>query len=350
MTLPLLPEPARPETLASGSDLARSLLFTPLRNFKNGISDGWNAFWFQPADSSPLTLIRIGTGLLLFYSQIVWALSSPSFFGPSAWLSAAANESIRTSAWAVSPLWLVENNPALLCLTHLTAIISALLLTVGLYSRAAAVLSFLLTAAFANRNPAALYGFDQVLGLLTLYLCVHPGHDRLSLDQQRTRRTAQPSVSAGIALRLIQLHLCLLYAVAGLSKLKGAAWWSGVAFWGAVGSADYQTIDLTWLVHWPLLINLLTHLVLAWEVSYCVLIWNRLWRPVVLSLAAAVHLGIGLCFGMMPFGLAMLVANVAFVTSNCRVGRATVTSAGWVERPTCISLRDGPVTRAGGSR
>ena len=33
----------------------------------------------------------------------------------------------------------------------------------------------------------------------------------------------------------------------------------------------------------------------------------------VLAMAAPVHLGIGLAMGMMEFGLAMLVANLAFV-------------------------------------
>ena len=39
----------------------------------------------------------------------------------------------------------------------------------------------------------------------------------------------------------------------------------------------------------------------------------RLTRRVFLATAVAVHLGIGLAMGMMEFGLAMIVANMAFV-------------------------------------
>jgi hypothetical protein len=115
-------------------------------------------------------------------------------------------------------------------------------------------------------------------------------------------------------MRLIQLHLCLIYLVAGLAKLKGAAWWSGVAFWGAIGNLEYQTLDMTWLVEWPMIVSLLTVTALAWEISYAALVWNRWTRPLVLAFGVMVHAGIGVCFGMMTFGLSMIVANVAFVS------------------------------------
>ena len=37
-----------------------------------------------------------------------------------------------------------------------------------------------------------------------------------------------------------------------------------------------------------------------------------------LLLAIPLHLGIGLCMGMLEFGLVMLIANLAFVESESR--------------------------------
>jgi hypothetical protein len=48
--------------------------------------------------------------------------------------------------------------------------------------------------------------------------------------------------------------------------------------------------------------------------AFCVLVWPRLTRPLVLAIAAGVHLGIGVFLGMWTFGLAMIIANVAFVS------------------------------------
>jgi uncharacterized membrane protein YphA (DoxX/SURF4 family) len=324
-----------------------------IRNYLQSLSEQilsvWNRFWFQPADCAPLSVIRIATGLLLFYSHIVWAMNSESFFGPESWLSADAASAIQSGSSSYSFLWLVDSLPGVISVVHVGALLIALLLIIGYYSRAAAIAAFVMTISFANRNPTALYGFDQVLGFLTLYLSINPGEGRLSLTSWLRRRkhicSVTVSTSANVALRLMQSHLCLLYLVSGLSKLKGLTWWSGVAFWGAVGNLEYQTVDLTWMVDWPIAINLLTYTVLVWEISYCFLVWNRWLRPIVIVMAIPVHLGIAVCFGMITFGLAMLVANLAFV------GPALIEEA-----LSCIgsgrASRGGiqPITRAGARR
>ena len=302
-----------------------------LRGLTHALVDGWNRFWFSLADPAPLAVIRIAIGLLLVYSHAVWALNSDGFFGAASWLNSESVSAIQAGGYSVSALWWVDDSLTLVAIVHGVALVNALLLTFGLWSRVAAPVAFLLTASFANRNPAALYGFDQVLGFVTLYLCVNPGHGWLSVDRWREFRrrekdagshgvrdseivVSRPSVSANIATRLIQLHLCLIYLVAGLAKLKGAAWWSGVAFWGAIGNLEYQTLDMTWLVDWPMVVSLLTVAALAWEISYAALVWHRWTRPLVLAFGVMVHAGIAVCFGMMTFGLAMIVANIAFVS------------------------------------
>src|SRR5439155_26318436 len=122
--------------------------------------------------------------------------------------------------------------------------------------------------------------------LLTLYLSIGPSGAAFSLDRllaryrlaQQTRpddlpvvrgQASSPSVSANIAVRLIQMHMCLIYFFAGTSKLLGAAWWDGTAIWMALANHEYQSADLTWLAHVPLLVNLLTHLATIWELSFC---------------------------------------------------------------------------------
>jgi uncharacterized membrane protein YphA (DoxX/SURF4 family) len=295
------------------------------RSLLTATADGWNRFWFTPSHPATLSVIRIATGTLLFYSHMVWALNSSSFFGKTSWLNGPATDVLRGDGYGFSLLTLIDGQPAAMFAVHALALTASLCLAIGCCSRVAAFATFVLTISFANRNPAALYGFDQILGFLTLYLTVNPGHGWLSVDVWRARRRQQrrpsprpsalgPQPSVTIATRLIQLHLCLLYFVAGIAKLKGATWWSGVAFWGAIGNQEYQTVDLTVLVHWPVIINLLTHVTLAWEISYSFVVWNRWLRPFVLALAVAVHSGIGLCFGMMTFGMIMIVANLAFVS------------------------------------
>jgi hypothetical protein len=104
--------------------------------------------------------------------------------------------------------------------------------------------------------------------------------------------------------------------------MRGELWWDGSALWFALANAEYQSLNLTWLVHTPWLLALLTHVTVFWETFYCFLVWPKLTRPICLALAVGVHLGIAICLGMPTFGLAMLIGNLAFVPPD--VVRAVV--------------------------
>jgi hypothetical protein len=124
----------------------------------------------------------------------------------------------------------------------------------------------------------------------------------------------------------MQLHLCVIYLFSGLGKATGETWWDGSAMWLAVANYEYQSIDLTWLAAWPAVLSFFAHLTVAWELSYPALVWPRLTRPLVVALAIPIHLGIALFLGMMTFGLAMIIANLAFVSPwviRVMVGRGT---------------------------
>jgi uncharacterized membrane protein YphA (DoxX/SURF4 family) len=203
---------------------------------------------------------------------------------------------------------------------HLLALVVLFLLMIGLFSRTMAVLGFLITVSYANRiTPGAFFGLDTINCMLALYLMLGPCGARYSVDRLlRMRRGAAIdiplSTAANLAIRLIQVHMCVIYLFSGMGKLRGESWWHGGAVWMSVANLEYQTLDMTWLADHPLLINFLTHLIVFWELSYCVLIWPRLTRPWMLMLAVFVHAGIIFALGMPTFGLVMLIGNLAFIS------------------------------------
>ena len=71
---------------------------------------------------------------------------------------------------------------------------------------------------------------------------------------------------------------------------------------------------MTWMVRFPALIALVTHATLFWELGYCALIWPKRTRPVMLASAVILHGGIAFCMGMITFGLAMIFANMSFIS------------------------------------
>lgn len=292
---------------------------TFVREAVSSTANGWNQFWFNPADPTTLCLIRVLAGLMLFYTHAVWTLDLDAFFGEQSWLSSAVIAQANQDGYSWSVLsWC--RHPTALWGMHFVALTTFALLTIGLWTRAAAVLAFVFTVSYAHRSQGALYGLDQINSLLSLYLMIGPCGSRFSVDAWRARRTGRSldasSITANLAIRLMQSHLCVIYLFAGLSKLQGSAWWNGFAFWGGIANQEYQTLDLTWLADWPLAINALTHLTVAFELSYCVLIWNRWTRPLVLLVAIGLHLGIVFALGMPTFGLVMLIANASFISPS----------------------------------
>lgn len=301
-----------------------------LRRLKDLMHDStaaWNRFWFRPADPTLLGLIRLCTGLMLVYTHAVWGLELEAFFGPNSWLSPEAAAVIQQGQAAFSFWWYVPAE--LLWPVHYACLTVFALFTLGVLTRVTSLLSLVIAVSYAYRTPSALFGLDQINVMLTLYCCVGPAGAALSVDQlvRRFRSARQqvaagirfpqltpaPSSSARVSLRLIQLHMCLIYFFAGVSKLQGPAWWSGEAMWLAFANLEYQSMDMTWLARWPLLINVATHTTIIWEISFPALIWSRRWRPLVLFFGTLMHLGIGACLGMWTFGLIMLVGCGSFL-------------------------------------
>jgi predicted DCC family thiol-disulfide oxidoreductase YuxK len=304
---------------------------------------GWDAFFFTPADPTPLGLIRLAVGLLAFWSLYVFGLDLDDYLGSHGWAdpsvigpSLQQRQPLAWSFWFWVPDTLLR--PAwLLCLAILGCF------TVGLFSRVTAVLAWAIVVSTVRRLPIALFGFDQIISTLSLYLAVtFASGQAVSLDRFLARwrearagaRTPRPqgsaagrsvspagpgapapSISANLALRLIQLHLAFIYAMAGLAKVQGPSWWNGMALWGTMTAGEFVTRDYTGLASWPLVVNLLTHASLAFELLYPVLIWIPLLRPLMVAGAVPLHLGIAMVApGLTEFGLAMIGANVAFVS------------------------------------
>ncbi|MEX2187705.1 MAG: HTTM domain-containing protein [Pirellulales bacterium] len=319
--------------------------------------EGWNRFWFTPANPATLGMIRIFAGAMLLYTHLVWTIDLQAFFGPHSWISPAVNATQlslpdvpevreldlyggRSFVWSIFD---IAKQPSQIWAVHIVALVTFALLTVGLWTRVVAVLAWVFAVSYVQRAQGALFGLDQINTMLAMYLMVGSSGACYSLDSWLTRRknpaapAFEPSTSANIAIRLIQLHMCVIYMFAGIGKFVGASWWNGTGLWGGVANLEYQSLDATWLAFWPHLSAFLSHLTVYWEAYYCVLIWPRALRPWMLLIAVPLHLGIAVFMGMITFGLIMLVGNLAFVSPDAV--RATVS---WLFRRTPRSAAADP--------
>ena len=279
------------------------------------VSDAWNQFWFSPRDGKTLGLIRLLAGLIVFYTHLVWSPLLIRFLGPNGMVPPSYRSDFFDSPWAWSHFdWLPGETS--IWIVHGLALIAMLMFALGFWTRVTGIATAFFVISYANRATAALFGLDQIAAFLTLYLAISDCGGHFSLARTPVAadlKESKASVRNNIAIRLMQVHLCIVYLFAGLGKCQGETWWNGEAIWGAVASFEYQTIDMTWLADHMWLVSIVTLVTLVFEIGYIGLIWPRLTRPLMLMLAVPLHLGIGLCMGMMEFGMIMLVANLAFV-------------------------------------
>lgn len=304
---------------------------------------GWNTFLYSPRDPLALGFLRLFVGGMLFYTHLIWGLELNAFLGPDGWNNAAVVTSAQTDWWAPSFWWYVSE-PWMMT-AHCVCLIILLAFWAGLATPLTSVLSLGITISYAYRAHMANFGLDQINTILCFYLCLGPSGARLSVDRllqvwwwkrrttgQPQRRAAGPprvlaTSRANLAVRLIQLHFCVIYLYAGFSKLQGAAWWSGEAVWLAFANREYQSLDMTWMAWYPWICELMTHTTIVWEVSFAAAVWVRPLRTPVLALGFLLHLGIGGMMGMWTFGLIMIFGHIAFWPEST-IRRCT----GWVPR------------------
>ena len=130
-------------------------------------------------------------------------------------------------------------------------------------------------------------------------------------------------MSAGLALRLIQVHFCFIYVAAGLSKLKGETWWNGRAFWDVVVNPEFTLMQYPWYentLRWLISVKFVYHFITStavWltlfvEIAGPFLLWTRL-RWLMIFFATAMHAAIGVLMGLNLFELLMIVMILAYL-------------------------------------
>jgi len=282
---------------------------------------GWNRFWFTPVRPMTLGLIRLVFGLI----SLAWYLSFypdlEFLFGPEGIVDKTTLQQWRGG----NPVFSIFDLPATtasLWFTYWLGLLVLALFTAGLFSRIMSVAAFIVVVSLIQRGPMFARPMEDVLAMGMFYLCLGPSGGAFSIDRWWKRRatigtetgdTAESSIGANIALRLMQIHLALLHFGMAIGQLRENVWWMGRALWGFIGKPESSYVDLTFLADHLYLLNLWTHGIVLFEFAFALLIWNRLARPILVIAAVLVWASVGLVSGMIGFALVVLGATLAFV-------------------------------------
>lgn len=290
----------------------------------------WLHFWFpSPAPNGSLAVLRIGTALLLLYVLFVRSFDLDSPFSHAIWSDPDTVRALDPIAWPFS-LFHWSDSAAWMWTLHALAMVIAAALLAGVLTPLLSFLSLLLQLSYAHQNPAMLLGVDGLLMMALAYLSLAPSGRVLGvfarpepdrpqyppylayLEDERPRSETGEFPWSGLPLRLLQLHLSVLYVHSALAKLT-TDWVAGTALWHPRVLPGGALFPLDALHASPPLAGLVAGGLLLFELGYAALIWVRPLRYPLLLLAVVVHLGVGITWDVLPFNLMMIVLNTVFI-------------------------------------
>ena len=306
----------------------------------------WDRVWFTPADAVNSAVIRILTGLILLQVHLSTLPGLLDVIGPHAWLDREAIADMqRLSAESGGfSVWFHIGDPRIVWAVHGVFLVALACLTLGLFTRLASVLVWAGHLSHMNRGVVTIYGLDSILAMLTLYVMLAPSGAALSVDRWLKRRkigdafdSTETSISANIALRLLQFHLCGIYLFSGLSKLGGGTWWNGTAVYSALMTSEATLFDMgaiarhDWL--WMPVSNGGSLATLLIELGFPILVWNRRLRPLVLACVIAMQMAFGFLLGLGAFQAAIFTALLSFFPPQALAACTTAMRGSATSRP-----------------
>jgi hypothetical protein len=263
------------------------------------LSRAWRRF-FEPQPQQPMVVCRIGFGLVLFAcyaSKLPWV---PHLFGPDGIDGWATHQ--RTPLPAGRPLeaafqWL-HLVPSVEVIWGLWAVLVAasLAFAIGAFTRWSGAVAIALHTLFHARTYYAFDGWSVMIVPWTLYVLGSDAGRHFSFDAWLRRRrgegagAATPWLGPAWPVRLLQVHLCALYAVAGGSRLSDPGWLGGEMVFELLNDRMYGRLDVDWFPLQPIL-AVASYGVFVLEPLAPVLLWIPRTRTACVLALALMHAG-----------------------------------------------------------
>ncbi|MCI0507732.1 MAG: DCC1-like thiol-disulfide oxidoreductase family protein [Gammaproteobacteria bacterium] len=290
----------------------------------HSIKETWFTIWFQDKNTIPLEVVRSGLGFLMFFNYVMFTPADIiALYDESGILNRAVVPEMNQ--FTSFSFFIYFDAPWQLLTFHYVFVALCFCLFVGWKTRWVKWLVLIGHISYFNRNEFLYYGVDTVLIALLLILCIAPIGSALSLDRASQVRKHKkehglesrpdlPASRRGFACqRLMQIQMAVIYFSAGIEKLYGGMWWSGIAPWVALNNNETAFFPMDLLADQFWIVNLMAFGTIFIEVSYPFLIWSFKTRPYFLVAALLLHISIAVMMGMYYFAAVMIFGHLAFM-------------------------------------
>ena len=281
---------------------------------------------FEPRPIHPLVSARIIFGFALFFCYLVRWPDAEILYGPTGLLGPGLIQSTQPllphTRWLASQLEAVVPPLSTRGLATLYALLllSSFCFAVGFRTRTAGVVTLLLHVfLLRGRNPFAYWGWAWMIQPYLAYVLLAPTGRFLSVDawlKSRRRGAPLPAAAEWVCpawpLRLLQVHVCTMYAVSAWPRIDDPGWLRGEIVYAAVANALFGRLLIDWQPFKPLLAYL-TYVAFVLEPLAPILLWLRTVGPWWAYAMIALHLGLEVLTNLGWWSFVMIAGLLCFV-------------------------------------
>jgi hypothetical protein len=278
------------------------------------LKDLWNQFFFKEINPEIYGIFRIVFGILILFNFIFELNNLNDFYGPNAIISL---ESVKGQFQyphfnLFNLLAPTETSLYIITTIYGIGVIGFLL---GFFSNFSALLAFMGMMSFHHRNIWLLSSCDLLMRLLLLILIFAPIGEALSVDNiiRRIRGKISKEKVSYWSMRLIQIHIAVLYVSTVIAKIKGDTWFDGTALYYASRLEDMLRFPTPFILDNIWSIKILTWGTLILEFALGTFIWFKEFRYPLLIIGVIFHLGIEYMMTIPFFEILMIVSLISFV-------------------------------------
>lgn len=264
-----------------------------------------------------LSLLRIllGVASIMFY---VSDYSRREFlWGPNSYDSQSL--AARQMGGGLFSLYSLSNSQTWFELVFHAGLLTAILFTI-FGGRALTILQAVFIWSIYNRNQDILEGGDNLARILIIFMIFAVTNAYLApgARRRRERLTARagtlPIAVHNLSVYLIVFQICVLYFVAGYSKITGTVWQDGVALYYISRNPAFSSSGL-WssLMSQPFLGTAVAYITIIIEIAFPFAVLSRraIIRKAEILFIEGMHFGIIAFMGLVCFGTIMLAADFA---------------------------------------
>lgn len=270
-------------------------------------------FFFGRIDLRVYAVLRVAFGILLCFTLLIFYQEIDFNFSANGWKSFDPDGLFGMLSPSVLNF---INEPENVRIFFIFMILLSFLVTFGIMTRVALFTVIIGLIFIKDRNLIVWHVSDYMVNLMLIYLLFSPCEKAWSVGSFLSRKPPQ-STGPVFILRLIQIHIALIYLINGFAKSLDNNWLDGYAAILAASHPFYNRWDLSIILQNQFffsLVKFLTIAVVFWELFYPVFFLNKYTKFISLSFGVCFNLGIIIGIRLELIGYVMLAASLAFIS------------------------------------